>query len=158
VPTASTEKRTSLDVRHLCDWSIDLEPAQTIATPFGTRLTYVLKDGTCTGERLSGEFLSGGGDWVLLGNDGIARIDVRVTLQTDDDELIHVTNSGVAVLDQKAMQRWLSGEHIARDEMYARTQPRFEAPEKYAWLNRIVTVAINELGATHVDYEIYEVL
>jgi uncharacterized protein DUF3237 len=121
-------------------------------------LTYVLKQGTCAGERLRGKFLPGGGDWVLLGNDGVARIDVRATLQTDDDELIHATNSGVAVLDQKTMQRWLSGEHIARDEMYTRTQPRFEAPEKYAWLNRIVTVAINELGATHVDYEIYEVL
>jgi Protein of unknown function (DUF3237) len=157
--SVQTERKTSLEVEHLCDWSIELEPVQTIPTPFGTRLTYVLKEGSCQGERLRGEFLPGGGDWVMFGNDGIARVDVRATLRTDDDQLIHVTNSGVVVMDEETMSRWMAGEFLAQDQMYARTQPRFEtAAEDYAWLNGVVTVAINQLGRAHVDYEIYRVL
>ena len=154
------EPRTALEVEHLCDWSIDLDPVEVIATPTGLRMNYRLKAGRCKGERLSGEFVPySGGDWVLVGNDSIGRIDVRCTLRTDDDELIYVTNSGVVAMPPEIVERFGAGERIPWNEMYARSLPRFEtASEKYSWLNSIVCVAVNELAADHVDYRIYRIL
>ena len=85
----------ALPVEHLCDLSIDLEPAQMISTPLGTRMTFVTKGGRFTGPGFRGEMLPGGGDWVWLGTDGISRMDVRATLRTHDGVLIHYESNGV---------------------------------------------------------------
>jgi hypothetical protein len=154
-----TEVFNWLPVRHLCDWSVELEPVQVVPTPVGTRMIYVLRRGTCTGERLRGEFVPGGGDWLLVGQDSVARVDVRVTLRTDDGELIFVTNSGVISMSPEALERLGQGETIRWDEMYTRTVPRFEtSSEKYGWLTSIQAISINEIGPDRIDYRIYEVL
>ena len=159
LPLDQTEIASSLAVRHLCDWSVELEPVQIVPTPTGTRMVYVLRKGTCEGERLRGEFLPGGGDWLLLGPDAVARIDVRVTLRTDDGELIYVTNSGVISMSPEAVERLGQGETVRWDQMYSRSTPRFEtSSEKYAWLGSIVAVSINEIGPGWIDYRIYELL
>jgi hypothetical protein len=159
LPLHATEILASLPVRHLCDWSIELEPVQVVPTPVGTRMIYVLKSGTCTGERLQGEFVPGGGDWLLVGQDSVARIDVRVTLRTDDGELVFVTNSGVISMSPEALERLGHGETIRWDEMYSRSVPRFEtSSEKHGWLTSIQTISINEIGPDRIDYRIYEVL
>jgi hypothetical protein len=159
LPLHETEVLTSLAVRHLCDWSVELEPAQVVPTPVGTRMIYVLKRGTCTGERLQGGFVPGGGDWLLVGQDSVARVDVRVTLRTDDGELIFVTNSGVISMTPEALERLAQGATIRWDEMYTRTVPRFEtSSEKYGWLTSIQAISINEIGPDRIDYRIYEVL
>ncbi|MGH9112140.1 MAG: DUF3237 family protein [Acidimicrobiales bacterium] len=86
--------------------SVDFGPMQLLTTPMGTRLNYVVKQGVVDGPMLRGELLPGG-DWVLVGSDGVARLNVRATLRTDDDQLVYVTNTG-------------------RDEAYARPVPLFE--------------------------------
>jgi hypothetical protein len=154
-----TEVLSALPVAHLCDWSVELEPAQVVPTPTGTRMIYVLKRGTCEGDRVRGEFLPGGGDWLLVGTDGVAHLDVRVTLRTDDGELIYVTNSGVIAMSPEALERLGAGERILWNEMYTRSLPRFAtSSEKYAWLNSVVCVGINEIGPEQIDYRIYHVL
>jgi hypothetical protein len=154
-----TEIVSSLPVRHLCDWSVELEPVQIVPTPVGTRMIYVLKRGRCSGDRLRGEFVPGGGDWLLVGQDSVARVDVRVTLRTDDGELIFVTNSGVISMSPEALERLSQGETIRWDEMYTRTVPHFEtSSEKYGWLTSIQAISINEIGPERIDYRIYEVL
>lgn len=150
-------------LEHLCDWSITLEPAQLVATPLGLRMTYVIREGTCTGERLNGRFLPGGGDWVLVGPDAVGRLDVRATLETHDGALVHVTNLGVASLEPAAAERLAAGELVPWDAMHVRSTPRFEtADERYAWLNAVVAVAVNDLGpnteaAHHVGYRLWDV-
>jgi hypothetical protein len=159
VPLLETAAVSSLPVRHLCDWSIELEPVQIVPTPVGTRMIYVLKRGSCSGERLQGEFVPGGGDWLLVGQDSVARVDVRVTLRTDDEELVFVTNSGVISMSAEVVERLGRGETIRWDEMYTRTVPRFEtSSEKYGWLTSIQAISINEIGPGRIDYRIYEVL
>src|SRR5207248_11011930 len=82
------------------------------------------------GERLCGQVLAGGGDWVTAHEDGTLTLDLRVTLETDDGELIHMTFTGV------------------RDDSnhYFRTVPRFEtAAAKYAFLNRLLAVGIGDI-------------
>jgi hypothetical protein len=148
----------SIDVRHLCDFSIDFEPVQYIPTGAGMRANYVIREGVVTGERLNGELVAGGGDWIVVGADQIARLDVRATIRADDGELVFVTNTGRVDLRDGIAERLLAGEQLGWRDFYARSSPLFETgSERYGWLNSVVTIALNGLAPAHVDYEIYEV-
>jgi hypothetical protein len=111
-------------------------------TPQGRLSIFPVIGGSFEGERLRGKVLAGGGDWVTARADGTFELDLRVTLETDDGALIHMTLSGV------------------RDDAnhYLRTLPRFEtAAPKYAFLNRLLAVGIGEIqpeGPVHAIEEI----
>lgn len=151
----------SLDIRtrHLCNFSIDFDEVQYIATDAGLRINYIVKEGVVTGDRFAGEFVAGGGDWIVLGSDGVARLDVRATILADDGSLVFLTNSGrVDLRDTALRDRMAAGEALAWSDLYARSAPLFEtSSEKYGWLNSIVTVALNGFAPQHVDYAVYEV-
>jgi hypothetical protein len=112
------------------------------STPRGTLTIFPVTGGSFEGERLRGQVLAGGGDWVTFHEDGTFTLDLRVTLETDDGDLIHMTFTGV------------------RDDAnhYFRTVPRFEtAAPKYAFLNRLLAVGIGEIqdeGPVHIIEEI----
>jgi hypothetical protein len=149
----------SLAVEHLFDMAVDLEPPHVYETPMGTRLTYVTKHGVVRGPHLRGELLPGGGDWVVLGSDGVSRLDVRGTIRSDDGALIHYSTLGVARLPSDGRDRLTRGGRIPFEESYIRTTPRFEtSAERYAWLSGQVCVAVNEFSAGHIDYRIYRLL
>lgn len=149
----------ALPVEHLFDISIDLELAQMIPTPVGTRLTFVVKGGSFEGPRIRGEMLPGGGDWVSLGADGISRMDVRATLRTDDGVLIHYESHGLLKFPKDGRQRLAKGERLPFDETYVRPTPRFEtSDERYAWLCGIVTVGYGEYGWGRIDHRMYSIL
>jgi len=48
---------------------------------------------------LAGDLIGGGGDWLLIGRDGLARVDVRLQLPTDDGAAIYITYFGVLELN-----------------------------------------------------------
>jgi len=112
------------------------------STSQGRLLVFPVIGGTFEGERLRGQVRAGGGDWVTVHSNGTFTLDLRVTLETDDGSLIHMTFTGV------------------RDDAnhYFRTVPRFEtAAPKYAFLNRLLAVGIGEIrpdGPVHVIEEI----
>jgi hypothetical protein len=146
-------------VEHLADFSIDLHPAQPIATKTGLRMTFILRAGTVEGPRLRGEFIPGGGDWLLVGEDRIGRVDVRATIRTHDGALIHYTARGVIKIPDDGLERLSAGARIPMAESYVRTTPQFETGDpRYDWLNEAVAIGYNELSADHIDYRIYRVL
>jgi hypothetical protein len=150
---------SALPVEHLFDMHVDLEPAQAIATPVGARMTFIAKGGAIEGPKLRGEILPGGGDWLLVGNDGVGRIDVRATIRTHDDVLIHYETRGIIKIPSDGLARLAAGEMLPFDETYVRTTPKFEtADERYAWLSDVVALGYNVLSPNHIDYRIYRVL
>lgn len=150
---------TALPVEHLFDMHVDLQPAQPIPTPVGTRMTFITTGGVVEGPKLRGELLPGGGDWLILGSDGVGRVDVRATLRTHDGVLIHYESRGVIKIPADGMQRLAAGEVLPFEETYVRTTPKFEtADERYAWLSEVVAVGYNILSPNHIDYRIYRVL
>src|SRR5258705_11857723 len=70
-------------------------PQKIGAVPHGTRVTAPIASGHFEGPRLRGRVLPGGGDWTLLRADGVLELDLRVTLETDDGALIHMTSVGL---------------------------------------------------------------
>lgn len=149
----------ALPAQHLFDMHVDLQPAQPIPTPTGVRMTFIAAGGTIDGPRLRGEVLPGGGDWLLVGDDGSGRVDVRVTLRTHDGVLIHFESAGIIKVPADGLDRLARGEVLAFADTYVRTTPRLATADgRYAWLSEIVTVGYNILSPNHVDYRVYGVL
>ncbi|MEO3760403.1 DUF3237 domain-containing protein [Mycobacterium sp. B14F4] len=149
----------ALPVEHLFDMHVDLLPAQPIATPLGARLTFVTTGGSIDGPKLRGEVLPGGGDWLMVGSDGVGRVDVRATLRTHDDALIHYEARGVIKIPADGLDRLGAGEVLPFADTYVRTTPTMEtSDDRYAWLSEIVTVGYNVLSPNHIDYRIFRVL
>jgi hypothetical protein len=149
----------ALPVEHLFDMHVNLQPAQPITTPAGIRLTFITTGGVIGGPKLRGEVLPGGGDWLLVGGDGVGRVDVRATIRTHDGVLIHYEARGTVKIPADGLDRLAAGEVLGFDETYVRTTPMFEtADQRYAWLSGVVAVGYNILSPNHIDYRIYRVL
>ena len=122
-------------------------------------MTFITTGGVIDGPKLRGEILPGGGDWLIVGSDGVGRVDVRATLKTHDGVLIHYEARGVIKIPADGLDRLAAGDILPFDETYVRTTPTFEtADERYAWLSGVVAVGYNILSPNHIDYRIYRVL
>lgn len=147
---------------HLFDLVFDLNPRLNIGDGgLGRRILFGAAGGSFAGERLRGEVLPGGGDWALFRADGAMTLDVRVTLRTHDDALVHMTYGG----------RWITPPELRVDmadpikryqvdpaRYYFRTTPLFETGAKpYAWLNDIVCVGVGYLVEGGIAYRVSQV-
>jgi hypothetical protein len=137
------EQESRMRSRHLMTLRLATAATQDIgATPRGALSIFPVTGGSFDGDRLRGRVLAGGGDWVITKGDGVIEVDLRVTLETDDGALIHMTFTGV------------------RDDghKYFRTLPRFEtAAPQYAFLHRLLAVGIGEIrdeGPVHIIEEV----
>lgn len=127
--------------------------------PFGNRRIREVLGGEVTGERISGTVGTGGGDWVLTGDDGYGRLDVRLTVHTGDGARLYVQYFGVIEYTEAALAANRGERASEFSEHYFRTAPRIETgDERYAWVNR--TVFVGE-GRIHpgpvVEYRVYRV-
>jgi len=135
-------------------------PAQELgAVPHGIRSVIPVTGGDFEGPRLRGKVLSGGGDWLLLRADGVLELDLRITLQTDDQALIQMTFQGLRHGPPEVIAALSRGEVVDSARYYFRTLPRFEtSTERYAYLNRIVTVGVGEVRGDGAIHRIDEIL
>jgi hypothetical protein len=129
------------------------------AVPHGTRVIAPITGGQFEGPRLRGKVLPGGGDWTLLRADGVLELDLRITLETDDGALIHMTSFGYRHGPPEVLAALGRGERVDPASYYFRTTPRFETGNpKYAFLNRILTVCTGDRRAEGPIYSIDEIL
>jgi hypothetical protein len=148
-----------LQIQALFRAEITLAPAQELGeTPLGRRRIIGITGGRFAGERLSGRVLPGGADWQVIRADGVADLDARYTLETEDGALIYVRNRGYRHGPAEVLKKLSAGENVAPSLYYMRTTPLFETGDaRYAWLNRIVCVATGARRPSAVELEVYEV-
>ena len=129
-------------------------------TPNGHRRIATVSGGTFKGERLNGTVQAlPGGDWILVRTDGTMVLDVRLTLETDDKQLVYMSYRGLRHGPKDVIARLNAGEAVDPATYYFRSTPVFEtASQKYDWLNRIIAVATGRREATGPIYEVFEVL
>lgn len=150
----------SLHSRPLAILTAHLDAPQLLgATPQGNRKIAPVLGGSLSGPRLKARLLPFGGDWALTRADGVLTLDVRLTAETDDGALIHVTYSGMRHGPPEVLARLAQGEPVDPSEMYFRIAPRFETSAPgYLWLNRLLAIGIGERLPKGSRYHIHEIL
>jgi hypothetical protein len=146
----------------LFDLVAELEPRVDLGPgPLGRRMFDRVGRGTFNGPRLRGEILSGSGDPLLRRVDGVAVIDARALLRTDDGAHILMTYSGRAVVPAEVLVRL--NDPQARDLVDPSTYSIWAAPffetgdPRYAWLNAVVAVASAHLTADGVCWRVSQI-
>ena len=110
--------------------------------PQGTRTIVQIVGGRFEGPRVKASVQTPAGDWITNRADGSYRLDVRLTLKTDDGALILVTYNGIG-------QTKDGGASL-------RCAPLFESGDsRYAWLTRLQAVGVGERAGSTVSYDIY---
>jgi Protein of unknown function (DUF3237) len=154
------KEETSMNTRPLLTLRLATASVQNVgAVPHGTRTIFPVIGGDFEGPRLRGKVLPGGGDWAVLRADGVLELDLRITLETDDGALIHMTFQGLRddATDGAAAPGGAEVGDPARP--YFRTLPRFEtAAPQYAFLNRILAVGSGEIRASGPVHVVEEIL
>jgi len=142
-PAADTD---ALRSEFLLDLALDTQaPPNTIGFPGGDRVIVNVTGGSFQGPRLRGTIIAGGGDWIVQRPDGSRVLDVRIVMSTDDGQKIYVSWGGIA--------------YTENGTLFARIVPMFETgSEKYAWLNRIVSVGVYRPMQGKVAFRLYRIL
>ena len=152
---------TELQHRHLITLTLTVDFAGMVnigQTPAGLRRIAPVTGGTFVGERLNGEVLPGGNDWVINRADGVMVIDVRLTLKTDDGALIYLSYQGRFLAAPDAMARFAKGVPLDPSEYSLAMVARFECGDaRYDWLNNVVAVGTGERTPTGPIYSIFEI-
>jgi len=137
----------------------NVEPPQIVEGPLGRRLFIPVAGGFFRGERLAGFLQPGGSDFQLVRQDGVAELDVRVALLTDDGVTLQLKGHGIRHASKEVFDRIMAGENVDPSEYYFREALLFEAPPgKYEWLNKLIAIAKGGRLKSKVFIEAYEVL
>lgn len=151
---------TSIQTDYLGTLYAPLDPPQAIDNSL---LVYnVQAGGWFKGPKLTAAILQPAADWLRIMPAGNVRLDVRLTLKTDDDQLIYVTYNGVISHTKESYDKMMKGEVLTSSDFYFLTAPTMQtASEKYAWVNHVQMVGkVVEVKAgegSFVKYDLFVV-
>ena len=124
----------------------------------GGRRVVAITGGDFAGSKLSGTVVPGGADWQILRSDGVAELEARYTLRTDDGALILVRNHALRHGPAEVMAALAAGRPVAAERYYFRGAAFFEttAPA-YRWLASHIVVCTGERDPGGVRLRFYMV-
>ena len=151
----------AIGLEYECTYHAELKEGLPVGEgPRGNRLVIEVIGGAVEGKRLNGKFLTGGADWLIVGTDGFARLDVRAQIQTNDGAYIYVSYvTGLIEMNAKVQDALGAAKGTEYGDHYFRTCPVFETGDpRYAWLNQALFVAEGHLRPGRiVEYKVYRV-
>src|SRR5207249_1716066 len=105
-----------------------------------------------------GRLLPGGADYQLIHPDGFTEVDARYVLETDQGELIYVSNKGMRHGPPDVIAKLNAGQPVDPSQIYFRTVPQFETTAAdLQWLTRSVFVCVGEWHPAGVVIRLYRV-
>jgi surface antigen len=119
-------------------------------TPKGNRMIAEIKSAELSGSRVKASMKGlAAADWAVLGDDGLARFDIRMVLETTDDALIYLSYTGKA--------NWSAGPGSGPIFSVAEFET---AADRYRWLNEIQVVGQGAMKAdfSGVQYDFFELV
>jgi hypothetical protein len=135
------------------------KPDEVGVIPGGTRRVIPILGGTFTGPGLKGKILPGGADHQLLQPDGFTQLEARYVLQTEQGEMIYVTNRGMRHGPAEVLQRLNAGERVDPNLIYFRSAATLEtSAPRLQWMARAIFVCVGERYPTEVVVRFYRVL
>jgi hypothetical protein len=117
-----------------------------------------LPSGWVEGARIKGKIVPPSGDWFRPLASGVGRVDVRLVVQTDDDQIIYVSYNGVQACSKENTDKLVKGELLKADDCYFIIAPTFETnSERYGWLNATQTIGkmVEIKRDSHIKYDIF---
>jgi hypothetical protein len=125
----------------------------------GSRRIVPISGGEFSGPDLRGEVLPGGADWQILRGDGVAELEARYTLRTDDGALIYVRNIALRHGPAEVMAALAAGRPVDPQSYYFRGATFFETSvARYAWLARHIVVCTGAREQARVTVQFYSVM
>lgn len=120
------------------------EPLILDATPLGNRMIFEVQDAEYFGDRIAAKLKGqAAADWLLVGPNDVATLDIRATLETHDGALIYSAYKGRTNLSEPGSPIYVAPLYDTGDE-------------RYLWLSKIQAVAKGVLEDNILTYEIYE--
>lgn len=144
---------------HVCDLHVELDPIREMGRGrAGQRRIIPIIGGRVEGPRLNGRLLHLGADWQTIWDNGVAELDTRYAMETDDGAVIEIINYGYRHGPAEVLQRLMAGEPVPADAYYMRTQARLETGDpRYDWVNRTVFVGTGSRQKLGVTVSLYAV-
>ena len=135
-------------LEHVCDLQVSLAPILEMGRGrAGERRIIPIIGGRVSGPLLRGRILKLGADWQTNFVDGLAELDTRYAMETEDGAIIEIVNIGYRHGPAEVMDAINRGESVSPDDDYMRTHARLETGDRrYAWVNRTLFVGV---GARH---------
>jgi hypothetical protein len=125
----------------------------------GRRRVVPITGGDFAGPQLRGTVLPGGADWQILRSDGVAELEARYTLRTDDGALILVRNHALRHGPAAIMAALAAGQPVAADSYYFRGATFFEtSASAYQWLTSHIVVCTAARDPAGVRLRFYKML
>ncbi|WP_050929696.1 DUF3237 domain-containing protein [Aestuariivita boseongensis] len=146
-------------LEHICTLRVELAPIREIGPGrAGRRRIIPIIGGTVTGTRLSGRILNLGADWQTIFADGMAELDTRYGMETDDGATIEIINYGFRHGPKEVIEAIARGEEVDPASYYMRTQARLETGDpRYDWVNRTLFVGTGARTETAVQVDLYAI-
>ena len=154
---SAQEIKPTVEVR--LEYLMTLEVQMDLPQLVGARRVVNVSGGTLRGPKINGTLVAPSGDWLYNMPDGSSRLDVRLMVKTDDNELIFMEYAGIMAFPKEAGERLNKGEAVTHADGYFLVVPRFTtASTKYAWLNHVQAVGkMVSLQRGHaIKYDIFE--
>jgi len=151
--TSAPNPTVTIQTEYLATIDLSLDPPQAM----GPVRVFNFSTGAVHGEKLNGTVIAPAADWLTVMPDGSFHLDARLTVKTDDGELILVEYNGVIVPSKEVMDRLNKGELITSNDEYFFSTPRFTTSSaKYDWLNKTQAVQkMVSLGQGHLRYDLF---
>ena len=129
-------------LRHVCDLEVELDPIREMGQGrAGQRRIIPIRGGRVSGPHLNGRISDSGADWQTIFPDGLAELNTRYSLETEDGAIIEIINYGYRHGPPEVIAAIARGEEVDPASYYMRTHARLETGDpRYGWVNRTLFV------------------
>jgi len=148
------------ELEFVCDFAVEMSrPIEMGESGAGTRRIIPIAGGSVSGARINGHILSVGADWQTVHGDGVAQLDARYAIETNDGAVIEVISLGMRHMAPEVAARVAGGEDVPFTDYYMRSAIRLETGHAdYLWVNRSLFIATGGKQGSTVKLAIYRVV
>jgi hypothetical protein len=151
--------QTALETEYIMTLYAEMDPPQQIDE---TLSIFNVTGGWAKGPKINATVVQPAADWIQSMPDRSRRLDVRLTLKTDDGALIYMSYNGVILNTDASRNKQIKGEVVTSEDRYCITAPTFRTSHpKYAWLT--ATQAIGKFleskqgQGRYIKYDVFAV-
>ncbi len=149
---------TSVTTEYLMTIDAPLDPGKAVDSAL--TVYNVRPGGWVKGPKIQGTVEFPSGDWLRVMPSGVARLDVRGLIRTDDGALIYISYNGIISRTKQTAERDKKGEVLTSKDEYFVIAPTMETSSpKYAWLNGVQCIGkmVELKPNVYVKYDIFVV-